>query len=72
MSIELRIPLSSNHICHSHHNLDISGDQILAAANQVVSLGLQDAGYEYINIDVQFLYFTLKDVHLSCFRTVGR
>lgn len=30
----------------------ISNDIILAAANQIVSLGLQDAGYEYVNIDV--------------------
>lgn len=31
---------------------DISEAKILAAANDMVSLGLQDAGYEYVNLDV--------------------
>ncbi|KDQ57454.1 glycoside hydrolase family 27 protein [Jaapia argillacea MUCL 33604] len=29
----------------------ISADKVLAAANSFVSLGLQDAGYQYVNID---------------------
>lgn len=32
--------------------LDISSTKILAAANQMVSLGLKSAGYQYVNIDV--------------------
>lgn len=32
--------------------LDITEAKVLAAANQMVSLGLKDAGYQYINIDV--------------------
>lgn len=35
--------------------IDIDEAKILAAANQFVSLGLKDAGYEYVNIDVRFL-----------------
>jgi hypothetical protein len=35
---------------------DISDVKIVAAANQLVSLGLKDAGYEYVNIDVRFLF----------------
>jgi alpha-galactosidase len=36
----------------THHAvIDISEAKILAAANQFVSLGLKDAGYEYVNID---------------------
>lgn len=31
---------------------DISEAKILAAADQFVSLGLKDAGYTYVNIDV--------------------
>ena len=42
------LPLPSLTIC-----IGISHDIILAAANQIVSLGLQDAGYEYVNIDVR-------------------
>ena len=30
---------------------DITEAKILAAANQIVTLGLKDAGYEYVNID---------------------
>lgn len=31
--------------------LDISEAKILAAANQFVTLGLKNAGYQYINVD---------------------
>jgi len=37
---------------HLHFPEDINESKVLAAANQFVSLGLKDAGYEYINIDV--------------------
>ncbi|KAI9660573.1 MAG: alpha-glucosidase maltase [Bathelium mastoideum] len=33
------------------YGCDVSEDKIVQAANYVVSLGLKDAGYEYINID---------------------
>lgn len=34
------------------HPSDINEAKILAAANQIVSLGLKDLGYTYVNIDV--------------------
>jgi len=34
------------------YRCDISEEKILDAANLIVSLGLKDAGYEYVNIDV--------------------
>lgn len=37
---------------------DINAAKILAAANQMVSLGLKDVGYQYVNIDVRFLKCT--------------
>lgn len=33
--------------------IDISDNLVLAAAQQFVSLGLKNAGYEYVNIDVR-------------------
>ena len=33
------------------YGCDVSEDKIVQAANYVVSLGLKDAGYEYVNID---------------------
>lgn len=36
--------------------LDINADKVLAAANQFISLGLKDVGYEYVNIDVSNLF----------------
>lgn len=33
--------------------LDISDSLVLAAAEQFISLGLKDTGYEYVNIDVR-------------------
>ncbi|KAG6866763.1 hypothetical protein C0991_011422 [Blastosporella zonata] len=33
------------------HSSDINETKILAAANQFISLGLKDVGYEYVNID---------------------
>ncbi|KAH8107756.1 glycoside hydrolase superfamily [Cristinia sonorae] len=33
------------------YRCNISEAKVLAAANQIVSLGLKDAGYEYVNID---------------------
>jgi alpha-galactosidase len=35
---------------------DISDTKILAAAKQFVSLGLKDAGYQYVNIDVRHIF----------------
>lgn len=35
----------------------ISSDIVFAAAQDIVNLGLQDAGYEYVNIDVSFPSF---------------
>ena len=40
--------------------LDITEAKVLAAANQMVSLGLKDAGYQYINIDVGPFLFSGK------------
>lgn len=37
---------------HLNFHEDINESKVLAAANQFMSLGLKDAGYEYINIDV--------------------
>ena len=34
------------------HPLDINEEKVVAAAEQFIALGLRDAGYEYINIDV--------------------
>lgn len=36
---------------------DIDESSFLDAANQFVSLGLKDAGYEYVNIDVRSLLY---------------
>jgi hypothetical protein len=36
---------------------DINETKILTAANQIVSLGLKDAGYEYVNSMSPFLLF---------------
>lgn len=49
----------------------ISAAKVLAAANDFVSLGLKDAGYEYVNIDVvYFPFFRLpSSLHV---RIVGR
>jgi alpha-galactosidase len=45
---------STNFLLHK----GISESVILAAAKQFVSLGLKDAGYQYVNIDVcRFRYF---------------
>lgn len=33
-------------------SLDINEEKIMSAANAFVSLGLKDAGYQYISIDV--------------------
>ena len=40
--------------CHSADcaPLDINEEKVVAAAEQFIALGLRDAGYEYINIDV--------------------
>jgi hypothetical protein len=45
---------------------DISETKVVAAANQFVSLGLKDAGYQYVNIDVRSLpsTSTLKNDYL--------
>ncbi|KAL4263728.1 Alpha-galactosidase [Pleurotus pulmonarius] len=37
--------------CWNAYGGNINEEKILAAANQFVSLGLQDVGYEYVNID---------------------
>lgn len=55
-------------------SLDISEARILAAANQLISLGLKDAGYEYVNLDVSLLSMTpvdLADV-MDSHRIAGR
>lgn len=33
-------------------SIDISEDKVIAAAKQFIALGLKEAGYQYINIDV--------------------
>ncbi|PVF97110.1 glycoside hydrolase [Serendipita vermifera] len=40
---------------------NINEDKILAAANQVISLGLKDAGYKYINVDDCWSNITGRD-----------
>lgn len=40
--------------------LDISDSLVLAAAQQFVSLGLKNAGYEYVNIDVRLLGYLIS------------
>lgn len=37
-----------------HEFLDINEDKVIAAAKAFGTLGLTDAGYEYVNIDVSF------------------
>lgn len=39
---------------------DISEDVFLTAAEEIVSLGLKDAGYEYVNIDGMILSILAK------------
>lgn len=45
------LALSSKYIINS--SSDIDADKVLGAANDIVSLGLKDSGYEYVNIDVR-------------------
>ncbi|KAL9087366.1 MAG: hypothetical protein Q9165_006663 [Trypethelium subeluteriae] len=45
-----RLPALGWNSWNAYH-CDVSEDKILQAANYVVSLGLKDVGYEYINID---------------------
>jgi hypothetical protein len=37
----------------------ISADKVLSVAQSFVSLGLQEAGYEYINIDVHVTFASI-------------
>lgn len=39
---------------------DISEDKVIAAAQSFVDLGLKDAGYEYVNVDVSFPQFDIS------------
>lgn len=50
----------------------ISESVVLAAANQFVSLGLKDAGYQYINIDVCRLLLWRGLVDFNLVRIAGR
>lgn len=56
--------------------LDINEAKILAAANQFISLGLKDAGYQYVNIDVRLLLsytYSPSDRHSQdCWAQMGR
>ncbi|CZR56886.1 related alpha-galactosidase B [Phialocephala subalpina] len=47
---------------------DVDEDKIMTAANQIVSLGLKDAGYEYVNSECFFLWFW----DLECGVRIGR
>lgn len=52
--------------------VDINEAKIIAAASQLVSLGLKDAGYEYVNIDVGVLKLNSACGLTDVFRIVGR
>jgi hypothetical protein len=41
--------------------LDVDESKVMAAAKSFVSLGLKDAGYEYVNIDVSSLFLRTID-----------
>ena len=62
--------LISDYFCiHS----DISASKVIAAANQFVSLGLKNAGYQYVNIDVRLVLSAPKNWIWPFFnRTAGR
>ena len=45
--------LPQDEIALSDTELDINETKVLNVADQFVSLGLKDAGYEYINLDVR-------------------
>jgi alpha-galactosidase len=51
-------------------NADISETAVLAAAHLFVSLGLREAGYEYVNIDV-CLQLLLSSCPLNIYNTSG-
>lgn len=52
------LSLNVNRICLSSP-ADIDEEKVLAAANQLVSLGLKDVGFEYVNIDVCPLFLLI-------------
>lgn len=52
--------------------VDINEAKIIAAATQLLSLGLKDVGYEYVNIDVCAFKLTFACGSTGVLRTVGR
>jgi hypothetical protein len=42
------------------YGCNIDESKMLAAANQMVSLGLKAAGYQYVNIDVRYINLSLE------------
>jgi hypothetical protein len=48
MQVQGRLPALGWNSWNAYH-CDVSEDKILAAANQMVDLGLKDVGYEYVN-----------------------
>ena len=48
IEVKGRLPALGWNSWNAYH-CDVSEDKILAAANQIVDLGLKDAGYEYVN-----------------------
>ena len=50
--VQGRLPALGWNSWNAYH-CDVSEAKILAAANQVVDLGLKDAGYEYVNSKLQ-------------------
>ena len=52
--------------------LDINEEKVVAAAEQFIALGLRNAGYEYINIDVSRDSSGFDLVMLNFNRIVGR
>jgi hypothetical protein len=50
---------------------NINETNILTAANQIVSLGLQDAGYEYVNSKLVVLLHAVHQLTTLQLMTVG-
>lgn len=51
-------PILENRYSQPNGSLDISQNKTLAAAQSFIDLGLKDAGYEYINVDVSCICST--------------